>query len=58
MIKSISVLELKELIDEKGIDGLQVIDCREADEFGYCHLEGTKNVPISVFEDRDRKSVV
>ncbi|MFH1355647.1 MAG: rhodanese-like domain-containing protein [bacterium] len=57
MTKNISVIELKEIIDSNGIEKLTIIDCREVDEFGYCHIDGTTNIPISEFEDRALKEI-
>ncbi len=49
MIKSMSVDELKELIDNK--EKIILVDCREQDEWDEAHIESAKFIPLSRFKE-------
>ncbi len=62
-MQQISATELNQrLLNKKS--QLLLLDVREPNEYGYCHIEGSINVPMSrVFAslnelDRDRETVV
>jgi len=46
-VPEISAQETKALLDSGA--RLRLIDCREADEFAFCHLEKAELIPLSVF---------
>lgn len=50
MIKQISVEELK--VKLAAGTGAVLVDVREADEYGYCRIEGSLHIPLSAFAER------
>lgn len=43
----ISASQTRALLD--GGTKVRLIDCREADEFAFCHIAGAELIPLSVF---------
>jgi adenylyltransferase/sulfurtransferase len=46
--REINAHEAKALLDAGGV---RLVDCREADEFAICKIEGAELIPLSVFAD-------
>lgn len=46
----ISVTDMAEL-REGGAGGFRLIDCREADEWDICHIEGAQLMPLTRFAE-------
>lgn len=55
MIKQVSVTEVKTKLDAK--NGAVLVDVREADEYGFCRIEGSKHIPLSEFAERAPKEL-
>lgn len=55
MIKQISVEELKAKLSAGS--GAILVDVREADEYGYCHIGGSLPIPLSAFAERALKEL-
>lgn len=50
MLKQITVDELKKKLDDK--EKIHLVDCREPDEHGFCHIEGAELIPLSQFREK------
>lgn len=55
MIKQMTVKEVKEKLDAKS--GAVLVDVREADEYGFCRIEGSMHIPLSEFAERALKEL-
>lgn len=51
----ISPAALNALLAERSVAPLRLIDCREPEEYAYCHLEGAELVPLSDFAEVARR---
>ncbi|MDA7650059.1 rhodanese-like domain-containing protein [Verrucomicrobiales bacterium] len=51
----ISPSELNNWLNEIDSSLLQIIDCREPDEWDICHIEGARLIPLSVFVESINK---
>jgi rhodanese-related sulfurtransferase len=50
----ITPTSLATLLAERGVAPLRLIDCREPEEYAYCHIEGAELVPLSDFAEQAR----
>ena len=50
MIHNVTVIELKELLDNK--ESITLIDCREQGEWDEAHLEDATLIPLSNFQNQ------
>jgi rhodanese-related sulfurtransferase len=50
MVKQITVDDLKKKLDGK--EKIRLVDCREPDENGFCHIEGAELIPLSQFSEK------
>lgn len=46
---------LSALLGDRSVAPLRLIDCREPEEFAYCHIEGAELVPLSNFGEEARR---
>ncbi len=46
---------LSSLLAERSVAPLRLIDCREPEEYAYCHIEGAELVPLSDFAEEARR---
>ena len=51
----ISPSKLNNWLNEIDSSLLQIIDCREPDEWDICHIEGARLIPLSVFVESINK---
>lgn len=49
-MRLVLVEDLKKKLDDS--EELLIIDIRDADDFGFCHINGSVNFPVSEFESR------
>ncbi len=55
MVKNIEVEDLQMKLKDN--PNLVLVDCREKDEFEYCHISGAKLLPLSEFREAALKEL-
>ncbi len=53
----ISPTDLKSLLDDNP-EAIRLVDCREADEFGICKIEGAELLPLSSFAEKGGPALI
>lgn len=51
MMEHIAIEDFHKVIEEKGVENVNVVDVRTPEKFNKAHIEGAINLPLSTLED-------